>query len=138
MLTGRLRAFAFVCAIAAALAGLGGQTAAGELSAEEMVSACHGLLATAKKTDDPDAVELDNTFQTGSCWGAFLSIQQLIAFKIDGAKTPVFRVCVPEDTTLVQIIQLFDLYVRRHPERQGEPFTVVALAALHEAHRCKR
>jgi len=105
--------------------------------AEEMLSDCRTLLATASAAADAGEIELDNTFPTGTCWGAFLSIQQLATIKIAGAKQPVFQVCVPEDTTLIQIIQLFDAYARRHPERLSEPFTIVALAALHEAFSCK-
>jgi Rap1a immunity proteins len=114
------------------------QAAAQPYSAEEMLSQCQQLLATAKRSEEPDSLELDNTFATGTCWGAFLGIQQLATLKIAGAHNPLFRLCVPEDTTLVQFIQLFDIYARRHPERQSEPFTVVALAALHEAFLCRK
>ena len=82
------------------------EAAAEPYSAEEMLTECQSLLSSAKKTEDPDAIELDNTFATGSCWGAFLSIQQLVTIKKAGAKNMVFRVCVPQDTTLVQIIQI--------------------------------
>lgn len=114
------------------------EAAAQPYSAQEMLSQCQELLATAKRAADPDSIELDNTFATGTCWGAFLSIQQLATLKIAGANNPLFRLCAPEDTTLIQFIQLFDAYARRHPERQGEPFTVVALAALHDAFRCRK
>ncbi len=113
------------------------EAAAEPYSAEEMLTECQSLLSSAKKTEDPDAIELDNTFATGSCWGAFLSIQQLVTIKKAGAKNMVFRVCVPEDTTLVQIIQIFDVYARHHTERKNEPFTIVAVAALHDAFRCR-
>ncbi|MFZ0569127.1 MAG: Rap1a/Tai family immunity protein [Rhodomicrobium sp.] len=114
------------------------RAASAPYTAEEMLSECQQLLSTAKLAADPDALELDNTFSTGTCWGAFLSIQQLATLKIAGAKNPIFRVCVPEDTTLIQFIQIFDAYARRHSQRQDEPFTVLALAALHEAFRCRR
>jgi hypothetical protein len=113
------------------------ETAAEPYSAADMLSECQALLASAKATSDPDAIELDNSFSTGSCWGAFLSIQQLVTIKQAGAKTPMFRVCVPEDTKLVQIIEIFDSFARRHPERDSEPFTIVAIAGLHEAFRCR-
>ena len=113
------------------------QASAEPYSAADMLSECQTLLSSAKATSDPDAIELDNSFSTGSCWGAFLSIQQLVTIKQAGARTPMFRVCVPEETKLVQIIEIFDSFARRHPEREGEPFTVVALAGLHEAFRCR-
>ncbi|MGO9173824.1 MAG: Rap1a/Tai family immunity protein [Rhodomicrobium sp.] len=137
MLNRWLRIGAFLLAGALLQVPLVHEAVAGAYSAEEMLSECQALLSSAKTTPDPDAVELDNTFSTGSCWGAFLSIQQLVTIKKAGAKHPMFRVCVPEDATLVQIIQLFDVYARNHPERQSEPFTIVAVAALHEAYRCR-
>ncbi len=130
----RIAAFVLACAVFQPLLVSG--AAAEPYTAEEMHSECQALLASAKATSSPDAVELENTFSTGVCWGAFLSIQQLITLKVDGARNPMFHACVPEDATLVQIIQLFDAYAKDHPEREGEPFTVVALAALHEAFRC--
>lgn len=137
MLRRWLRISVFLVAGAALQLALEHRAVAEPLSAEEMLTDCQALLSTAKTTTDPEAVELGNTFATGACWGAFLSIQQLVTVKIAGAKNPAFRVCVPEDTALVQLIQLFDAYARRHPERRREPFTIVAIAALHEAFRCK-
>ncbi len=113
------------------------KAAAEPYSAADMLSECQVLLSSAKTTSDPDAIELDNSFSTGSCWGAFLSIQQLVTIKQAGARTPMFRVCVPEDTKLVQIIGIFGSFARRHPERTSEPFTIVAIASLHEAFRCR-
>jgi Rap1a immunity proteins len=106
-------------------------------SAADMLSRCQELLASAKRTADPDAVEMDNSFSTGSCWGAFLSIQQLVTLKKKGARKTLLRVCVPENVTLIQFIQVYDLYARRHPERENEPFTIVALSAAGEAFPCK-
>lgn len=137
MLNGWLRIAAFVLAGAAMQPLFVQGAAAAPYSAEEMLSECEQLLSTASTAADPDALELDNTFSTGTCWGAFLSIQQLATLKTAGAKSSIFRVCIPEETTLVQIIQIFDAYARRHTERKDEPFTVVALASLHEAFRCR-
>lgn len=106
-------------------------------TAEEMASECRALLASAKETADAEAVELENTFSTGACWGAFLSIQQFVTLKAEGAKKPVFQACVPGDVTLVQLIELFASYTKAHPERDGEPFTVVALAAIRGAFQCR-
>jgi Rap1a immunity proteins len=113
------------------------EAAAEPYSAADMLSECQTLLSSAKTTSDPDAIELDNSFSTGSCWGAFLSIQQLVTVRQAGARSPIFQVCVPEDTKLVQIIEIFGSFARRHPERDGEPFTIVAIAGLHEKFRCR-
>ncbi len=137
MLNRWLRIAAFLFAAAALQPPLVQGAAAEPYSAREMLSECEQLLSTAKRAADPDAIELDNTFSTGTCWGAFLSIQQLATLKMAGAKKRIFRDCVPEETTLIQLIQIFDAYVRRNPQRRDEPFTVVALAALHESFKCR-
>ncbi len=110
----RIAAFFLACAAFQLLVASG--AAAEPYTAEEMLSECHALLASAKATADPDAVELENTFSTGACWGAFLSIQQLVTLKMHGAGSPMFNTCVPGDVTLVQLIQLFDAYGKAHPE----------------------
>jgi hypothetical protein len=130
----RFAVFLLACASFQLLAVAG--AAADPYSTGDMLSECHTLLATAKKAADPDSVELENTFSTGACWGAFLSIQQFVSMNSPGASGPMFHSCVPEDTTLVQLIKVFDIYARKHPERESEPFTVVALSALHEAFQC--
>jgi hypothetical protein len=131
----RIAAFSLACAAFQLLLASGGM--AEPYTAEEMASECRALLASAKSTADPDAVELENTFSTGACWGAFLSIQQFVTLKADGAKNPMFQACVPGDITLVQLIQLFASYAKAHPGRDGEPFTVVALAAIRETFQCR-
>ncbi len=137
MLNRWLRIAALFLAGAALQPLLAQGAAAAPYSAEDMLSECEQLLSTARTAAGLDALELGNTFSTGNCWGAFLSIQQLATLKLAGARKPIFRVCVPEETSLVQIIQIFDAYARRHPEREDEPFTIVALASLREAFRCR-
>jgi hypothetical protein len=130
----RIAAFSLACAAFQLLLACG--VLAEPYTAEEMASECRALLASAKATADPDAVELENTFSTGACWGAFLSIQQFVTLKADAAKNPMFDACVPVDVTLVQLIKLFASYAKAHPVRDGEPFTVVALAAIRETFQC--
>jgi hypothetical protein len=137
MLNRWLRIGAAVIAIAAMQLFPVQEAIAEPYSAADMLSECQVLLSSAKTTSDPEAIELDNSFSTGSCWGAFLSIQQLVTIKQAGATAPMFRVCVPEDTKLIQIIEIFNSFARRHPERESEPFTIVAIAGLHEAFRCR-
>jgi hypothetical protein len=122
---------------ALAILASSGTSKAEPYTAGEMLAECESVLSSAKATSDPDAIELDNTFSAGTCWGAFLSIQQLASLKKAGAKSPMFRVCVPEDIRLVQIIQVFDVYTRHNADRQNEPFTITAFAALHAAFPCK-
>lgn len=119
------------------LASLTAPRAEDKFSAGEMLSSCQAIEDAAKTAKNLDELELDNSFASGTCWGAFLSIQQFIVTKVEGGKTGILQICTPPETTLVQIIQIFDLFVRSNPKRQDEPFTKVAIAALRSAYPCK-
>ncbi len=106
-------------------------------TAAEIAEDCESVLSSAKATSNPASVELDNSFATGTCWGAFLAIQQFASVKMSGTKHTMFRVCVPEDTQLVQLIRIFDAYLKKHPERQEEPFTIVAMGSFYDVFRCR-
>ncbi len=108
-----------------------------KFTAGEMQTSCKAVLDTAKAAKNADELELDNTFDSGTCWGAFLSIQQFIVTKVEGGKATILDVCTPPDLSLVQIIQIFDFFVRSNPKRKAEPFTKVAIAALRSAFPCK-
>ena len=137
MLNRWLRSGAVMLAVAAAQLPLAPGSAAEPYSAGDMLAECQSLLASAKATPGTDEIELDNSFSTGNCWGAFLSIQQLLTVKISGNRKPMFGVCLPEDSRLVQIIQIYASFAKQHPERESEPFTIVAIAALHQFFRCR-
>jgi len=132
-----LRAGVIVFASAALQLPLSRPALADLATASEMAEECESVLSSAKAASDPDALELDNNFSAGTCWGAFLSIQQLASVQISGKKQTMFHVCLPEDTKLIQLIQVFDAYLKRHPERQEEPFTIVAMGSFYEAFRCR-
>lgn len=106
-------------------------------SAGEMLSDCQEIIDSVKVSKNPDDLDLENTFASGRCWGAFLSIQQLIVTKIEGENHSLLRICAPPETTSLQIIQVFVLFMRANARRQEEPFTKVALAALRSAFPCK-
>jgi hypothetical protein len=112
-------------------------SAEAKYSTEEMLSDCQSIVSAVKSTDDPDNVELENTFSTGNCWGAFSSLQQILVIRAQGLKRPLMGVCVPEEATLLKLIKQFHSYARRHPERLQEPFITVAVAALGTAYPCK-
>ncbi len=106
-------------------------------SAEEMYGDCQAILSSAKSQENSGELELDNTFATGTCWGAFLSLQQIIVTKRQGGKNTILNICVPPDATLLQLIQVFGLFVQSNTERKDEPFTKVAIAAMRSAFPCK-
>jgi hypothetical protein len=106
-------------------------------SAGEMLSDCQAIVQSSKSSGNADELELDDTFATGTCWGAFLSLQQVAVTRMEGGKNTLLNLCVPRDATLLQIIQVFHLFVQSNPARQKEPFTKVAIAALRSAFPCK-
>ncbi len=84
----RIAAFVLACAAFQLLLAAGGGRA---VHGGEMLSECQALLASAKPTPNPDAVELENSFSTGACWGAFLSIQQFVTLKMEGARSTMLQ-----------------------------------------------
>jgi hypothetical protein len=104
-------------------------------TAEEMISSCRAI-STAKVTDGK--VALPEDFNSGVCWGAFAMAQKMTRFFYDkSGTTPIFGICAPSKSTRTQLIQVFEQYATRHPERYHEDFWVVAQDALHEAFPCK-
>jgi hypothetical protein len=106
-------------------------------TAGDMLSDCQAIVQASKGSSNANELELDNSFTSGTCWGAFLSLQQFAATKFEGGRNTLLRTCVPQNATLVQIIQVFYLFAQSNPERQQEPFTKVAIAAMRSAFPCK-
>jgi hypothetical protein len=106
-------------------------------TAGDMLTDCQAIVQASKTAGNQDELELDNTFATGTCWGAFLSLQQFAVTKFEGGKSTLLHTCVPQNATLLQLIQVFYLFAKSNPERQQEPFTKVAVAALRSAFPCK-
>lgn len=104
-------------------------------SAEEMVSSCKEI-STAKVTGNQAIFSPD--FNSGVCWGAFAMVQQLTRLTYDLHAAPIFRICAPPESTRTQLIQVFEQYAARHPERYHEGFWFVAQDALREAFPCKQ
>lgn len=120
---------------AMALASTGGPRAEEKFSAGDMQSSCEAVVEAVTTAKNAGELEFDNSFSSGECWGAFLSIQQFVVMKADGEK-PLLKICVPPRITLAEIIKVFDLFVRSNPKRRSEPFAKVAFAALRSAFPC--
>jgi hypothetical protein len=132
----RLRLGAFIAGLAC-LFFVSAVQADERYTAGDMLGDCQAIVQASKASGNQDELELDNTFSTGTCWGAFLSLQQFAVTKFEGGKNTLLRTCVPQNTTLVQIIQIFYIFAESNAERQQEPFTKVAIAALRSAFPCK-
>jgi Rap1a immunity proteins len=101
---------------------------------EEMLSACR---QTAEARVAEGKVFVEDTRESGLCWGAFAVIQRLINLVYVGDENPILGVCAPAESKRTQLIAIFVLYAKNHPERYAEDFTDVALVALREAFPCK-
>ena len=92
----------------------------------EMMEWCKPLV------DAPNSSErvMNLTFESGTCYGAFIALHALAYNKLLG-------VCAPSDIGVVPMVRLFDAYVQQHPETQHQRFELTALAALRLAFPCK-
>lgn len=112
-----------------------GACAEDRYSAGDMFSDCQEIIDSVKASKNPDDLELENTFASGRCWGAVLSMQQFVSTKIEGKN--ILNICAPQDTTALQFVQVFVVFMQTNTRRQDEPATKVALAALRSAFPCK-
>ena len=105
-------------------------------TAEEMMSSCRDL-STVKVRDAN--VQLPQDFDSGVCWGSFAMVQKMtrVVHLENGVYVPTFGLCAPEESTRTQLIQVFEQYATKHPERLHEEFWSVVQTALREAFPCK-
>lgn len=94
----------------------------------EMMEWCKPL-ADAQILPNSSARVMNFTFESGTCYGAFVALHALAYNKLLG-------VCAPNGVGVVQIVRLFDAYARQHPEIQHQSFELTALAALRLAFPC--
>jgi hypothetical protein len=109
---------------------------AAAVTAAEMLSHCVGVVNARHLPGSEGKVQFQTDFPAGICWGAFGAIQDLMVITWAGEASPVLDICAPPESTLVQLVRIFDSYTRAHPEKQHRDFGEVALASLLAAFRC--
>ena len=114
-------------------AGLIGLKSAQAESALEMASLCRPVAKS--KMDADSIVWMPRTYESGMCWGAFAAIQT--AFNIGDEGQLYLRVCLPENSTRLQLIRVFLRYVDEHPESEHEDFVIIGILAFREAFPCQ-
>ncbi len=112
-----------------------GVTAAQAGSALEMASYCKPV-AEAKHLGGGRVI-IDNTYETGKCWGFFNAIQEASRMKFVGESTPALQLCLPEKSTLTQMVLIFRRYVDSHPAEAHDDAFFIAWKALRKAFPCK-
>ena len=103
-------------------------------TAEEMLSGCRAV-AQAPVRDEQVAVPGAPDAQM--CWGAFLVLHSLTGF-VDAALKPVLGACVPDGSTLTQLVAIFVEYVDRNPAARSQPFARVAINAINGTFPCAK
>jgi hypothetical protein len=107
-------------------------SASGDTTAE-MLSACKRM---AEAEVQGDMVAIPQDFRSGVCWGAFITLQDLIVKAHPGGQ-PIFRVCAPPASTRTQLIAVFVDYAKRNPRRLHEDFFEVSLDSLRAVFPCQ-
>ena len=103
-------------------------------TAGEMQSRCIGVAKAVKGSDQ--SIEFLATPDSYRCWGAFTAVQELVTIT-DATDGPLLEVCVPSDSTRLQMITIFQKYAGDHPEDGHLTFGYVVLKALWKAFPCK-
>jgi hypothetical protein len=103
-------------------------------TAREMQLRCTGVAKAVKGSDR--SIEFLASPDSYRCWGAFTAVQELVTIA-DPTDGPILEVCVPSDSTRLQMIKIFQKYAGDHPEDGHLPFGYVVLKALWKAFPCK-
>jgi hypothetical protein len=114
-----------------------------DISTMEMMEWCKPVVNATPLPDGKARVE--STFESGICWGAFIALQSLSADHLYknginerlNQNESMLGVCPPTDSTMIQMVRIFDAYARQHPEIQHERFEFTALAALRQVYPCQ-
>lgn len=121
-----------ICTFVATLASFGASQSHAE-TAEEMLSACRPIIQ-AKVSDGK--IDLPQTFDVGSCWGAFAVLEQVMRVVDENGK-PLLHLCLPANTTRTELIAIFVRYVESHPKLYSENFAIVAVNTMVTTFPCK-
>jgi hypothetical protein len=77
--------------------------------------------------------EQNANFYAGLCFGA---IGTMLHLSYDPALRPALKICAAPDATYGQAIRVVTQWLEDHPERQGESFADLTIAAMQAAWPC--
>jgi len=81
-------------------------------------------------------MELPRDFESGTCWGAFGMLHQVLLLADQNAQ-PMLRACIPSNATRTELIAIFVRHVEQHPEEYGKDFQIVAINSVLMCTRAK-
>jgi hypothetical protein len=107
-------------------------------SAMEIAGLCDGFRMAHHDTDG-NVRGFHSTSDTGYCWGAFSTIQDVgQIWWPDSPNRTALWLCLPPDGTTLELVKVFIRYMDEHPNRGHERFGLVVLDSLREAYPCPR
>jgi hypothetical protein len=80
-------------------------------------------------------VHIPNTPEALQCWGYIQAIQNFLVL-VDEEGESLLGACVPEKTTLVQLVESFLAYMHTHPENSDANAAVVMMQAMQATYPC--
>lgn len=100
----------------------------------ELRSECKELVSSLKM--EGNLATFSDSRQTAHCWAFIRAVQQLSKLKWDSEDHHALHVCVPEETTLTQIIQQYMDFTERHRELEEEHAAIAVVFSLQEQWGC--
>jgi hypothetical protein len=105
------------------------------LTAKEMQVNCLELTAKARPAGG-DQLDIPNSPGALVCFGFFSAVQRFTVFQREGERRRIFGICAPPQTTLLQLIELFQKYVKANPREADQDAADVALTAYAKKFPC--
>ena len=113
-------------------------------STQEMLSHCKSMAENTGVIAGDEILIKPNNFQSGQCWGSFAVIQNLIMVVYYDGKKPVYEgnkpfygVCVPPESTRLQLINIFVAYAKNKPKIHHQDFLSTAFESLRDSFPCE-
>jgi hypothetical protein len=97
----------------------------------DLLPAC--AAADAALMGGPSNMSRDTNFKAGYCMGEMAAI---LFFSQVGAMASGRKPCLPEDTTVGQMVGVTVNYLQKHPEERDLDFTLLAIKATNRAWHC--
>src|SRR5258708_3585054 len=98
-------------------------------SANELLSDCERFLRAVGLAGHSFSIQNDDP-QSWACWGYIRAFQGLSATVFEGEKLSITHACPPEEGTMDQMVRVFVVFARKHPESLHKRAAAVALDAF--------
>ena len=106
-------------------------------SANELLSACEGLLSSSRLEGTNISIPTAD-YMANQCWGYIRAFQDLSYIEVAGDKSTVTHACPAEGSSELQWVRVFVAYAQKHPERLHESGASMAFDAFRSAFRCPK